>query len=271
MSIVICIKVGEGLVLAADSVTTLQGASPDGRVAVLNTYEHARKLSHIGDLPIGSLTWGSEFIGKRNIESLLSEYENRMLSQTYDDEEKIKPYKLKDIVQEIFQFMSQRYEEAYGTIAPEKKPPVGMLIAGYSYDEFFPEEYRFVFPMHNAPERIRPDANGKPVYGATWQGQVDAIQRLYKGYDAGLRQVLVDKGIDATIVEELPKDLTRLEWPIIYDGMPLQDAIDLAQYLIEVVIGRFRFLPGPATCGGRIDIAVITHKGFIWVRRKNWK
>lgn len=276
MSIVICIKVGEGLVLAADSVTTIQVVSREGDVGILNTYEHARKLSHIGDLPIGALTWGIELIGNRNIESLLSEYEDRVLRPNYYEEtkegtKKIKPYKLEKIAEEIFNFMNERYDQAYGSIPQERKPVIGMLVAGYSHDEFFPEEYRFVFPNYKAPERIRSDKNGKPVYGATWHGQTDAILRLYKGYDPQLRQILIEKGIDKRIIEELPKDLAKLEWPIIYDGMPLQDAIDLAEYLIKVVSGRFRFLPGPPTCGGDIDIAVITHKGFIWVRRKSWK
>jgi hypothetical protein len=276
MSIVICIKVGEGLVLAADSVTTIQAISPEGDVGIVNTYEYARKLSHIGDLPIGALTWGIELIENRNIESLLSEYEDRVLrvehyEETSDGKRKLKPYKLEEIVKEIFDFMKKRYDEAYGSIQQERKPVIGMLVAGYSHNEFFPEEYRFVFPNHETPERIRPDKNGRPVYGAAWHGQTDAILRLYKGYDPQLRQILIKKGIDNKIIEELPNDLVKLEWPIIYDGMPLQDAIDLAEYLIKVVIGRFRFLPGPPTCGGNIDIAVITHKGFIWVRRKNWK
>lgn len=273
MSIVIGIKVGEGLVLAADSVTTLQAVNPEGVVTVLNTYEYARKLSHIGDLPVGTLTWGVELIGNRNIESLLSEYENTKLSVRYDKEAKkySAEYQLKDIVDEIFCFMKERYDEAYGTKPAHQKPVIGLLIAGYSHGAFFPEEYRFEFPKHNTPERIRPDQGGKPVYGAVWYGQTDAIVRLYKGYDPRLRQVLAEKGIDKKIIDEFPKDLVKLEWQVMYDGMPLQEAIDLAEYLIKVVIGSYRFPLGPPTCGGDIDIAVITHKGFNWVRRKTWR
>jgi hypothetical protein len=266
MSIVLCIKVGEGLVLAADSVTSIQVASPEGDIAVVNTYEYARKLSHIGNLPIGALTWGNGLIGNRNIESLLSEFESEIL-KIHGDES----YELKDIVQDIFDFLKKKYDAAYKEKRTEERPVIGMLIAGFSKGKFFPEEFRFLFPKSSTPERIRPDKNNNPVYGASWHGQIDAIQRLYKGYDLGLRQILIEKGINEKVVNELPKDLVKLEWPIIYDGMPLQDAIDLAEYLIKVVVGRFRFLPGPPTCGGDVDIAVITHKGFIWVRRKDWK
>ena len=59
-------------------------------------------------------------------------------------------------------------------------------------------------------------------------------------------------------------------WPIIYQGMPLQDAIDLAVYLIDGTIGHSRFAVGPPVCGGQIDVATMTHRGFRWVKRKDW-
>jgi len=52
--------------------------------------------------------------------------------------------------------------------------------------------------------------------------------------------------------------------------MPLQDAIDLAVYLVEMTIGRYRFAVGAPVCGGEVDVAVITPRGFTWVSRKSW-
>ncbi len=273
MSIVVSVKVGEGLVLAADSVTTVQVLEPkSGTVNVLNTYEYARKVSQVGGLPIGTLTWGIELIGNRNIESLLSEYDNLQLGPRYDKSTgEYKPWKVKEIVDEIFRFMRPQYDEAYGSLPEPQKPILGLLVAGYSHGEFFPEEFRFEFPGHTAAERVRPNKDGRPVYGASWYGQTEAIVRLYKGYDPRLRQVLAEKGVDKKIIDELPRDLAPLEWKVIFDGMPLQEAIDLAEYLINVVIGSYRFPLGPPTCGGHIDIAVMTHKGFDWVRRKKWR
>jgi hypothetical protein len=63
----------------------------------------------------------------------------------------------------------------------------------------------------------------------------------------------------------------RAMWPIIYEGMPLQDAIDLAVYLVNVTIGHSRFAVGPPVCGGQIDVATITSRGFQWIRRKSWQ
>ena len=71
--------------------------------------------------------------------------------------------------------------------------------------------------------------------------------------------------------QEIRDVLQSLEYAVSFAGMPLQDAIDYAVYLINVAIGRFRFVIGAPLCGGEIDVAVITPKDFTWVRRKSWK
>lgn len=51
--------------------------------------------------------------------------------------------------------------------------------------------------------------------------------------------------------------------------MPIQDAIDLAEYLVNLTVMWSRFTPGAAVVGGPIEIAAITkHEGFKWIRRK---
>ena len=58
----------------------------------------------------------------------------------------------------------------------------------------------------------------------------------------------------------------------LYDPrMPIQDAIDLAQYLVDVAKGFSRFLPGADTVGGDTDVAVVTrHERFKWIKRKHF-
>jgi len=51
--------------------------------------------------------------------------------------------------------------------------------------------------------------------------------------------------------------------------MPVQDAIDLAQFLVTTTINFTKFLPGANTVGGAVDIATVTrHEGFKWIKRK---
>jgi hypothetical protein len=53
--------------------------------------------------------------------------------------------------------------------------------------------------------------------------------------------------------------------------MPLQEAIDYVNYMVNVVTGRYRFVLGPEFCGGEIDIAAITQRKFNWISQKSWK
>ena len=64
--------------------------------------------------------------------------------------------------------------------------------------------------------------------------------------------------------------VAQFEYPIAFEGMPLQDAIDLAVYLVEMTTGRYRFAVGAPPCSGELDVAVITPRGFTWVYRKSW-
>jgi hypothetical protein len=51
--------------------------------------------------------------------------------------------------------------------------------------------------------------------------------------------------------------------------MPIQDAINLARFLVETTIGFVRFAVFlPKSVGGAVQIAAITkHEGFRWVQR----
>jgi hypothetical protein len=42
-----------------------------------------------------------------------------------------------------------------------------------------------------------------------------------------------------------------------FSAMPIQDALDFAAFLVKTQILMQRFLPGKATCGGAIDLAVV--------------
>ncbi|PPD15135.1 MAG: hypothetical protein CTY25_07615 [Methylobacterium sp.] len=53
--------------------------------------------------------------------------------------------------------------------------------------------------------------------------------------------------------------------------MPIQDAIELADFLVDVTKRYFRFKPGADTVGGDTDIAVVTrYERFKWIKRKHF-
>lgn len=266
MTIVVAVKVNDGLVLAADSAVAVHGGPAGQPPGVLKTYNYGRKLSHIKDYPIGTLSWGISLLGSRTIESLISEYEFGLLSAS---DEAARRFKVREIADNLRTFLLERYQVQYGPLSPGNQPALGVLVNGYSDGAYFPEQYLFEFPTTPDLQIRRPDReDSEPDFGVDWFGLTDAITRLIKGADLRLGAMLAERLRISP--EEVWQLLAQFEYPIAFEGMPLQDAIDLAVYLVEMTIGRYRFVVGAPLCGGEIDVAVITSRGFTWVYRKSW-
>lgn len=79
------------------------------------------------------------------------------------------------------------------------------------------------------------------IYGATWAGQMTAITK---------------------VVNNAPS--LNADW----GAMPLKEAIDFAEFLIDTTIKYERFCDEIQTCGGDIDILVITKDEAFWKQHK---
>lgn len=285
MTICVAVKVSEGLVLAADSTAAIQGTlqHPSGQTTfgILKTYDHARKLSHIKDYPIGTLTWGTYLVGSRSVESLIKEFEHSLPSLEQEQEKTRRDllsgevrqnttyeYRVHTIAEGLLEHVKGFYFSQFGEKPKEEQIPLAILVSGYSSGEFFPEQWLINLPESLEVTQVRPDVNGKPSFGANWYGLYDAITRLHWGRDDEAIAILADHfKVPPDKVHQL---LSRLQYIVPFEGMPLQDAIDYAVYLVNVAIGRFRFVVGAPLCGGAIDVAVITPNSFTWIQRKSW-
>lgn len=272
MSVVIVVKVSEGLVLGADSAATIQGVleTPQGKQeGILKTYFNARKLLQIGDFPIGVLTWGQAIIGMRTLESLVREWEFNEHWQSLEDykENHNESFSVKACAEGLKEHLEGFYSDQY----VDEQPTVGMMVAGYSHRVYFPEIWRFVFPMDIGEDlhNQRPDdSHGNPTFGASWFGMTDALVRLHFGYDReSIQQIAARSDLNNEQLREL---VASFEYQLPWAVMPLQDAIEYANYMLNVAVGRYRFVIGPELCGGEIDIAAITQNRFNWIRRKVW-
>lgn len=85
---------------------------------------------------------------------------------------------------------------------------------------------------------------GQIIFNAMWNGKVDAITKLINGD---------------------PKCVIN------YNLLPLKDGIDLAEYLIDLTIKYERFYDSIQTCGGPIDVLVLTKDRTFWYRHKIYK
>jgi hypothetical protein len=101
----------------------------------------------------------------------------------------------------------------------------------------------------------------------------EPISRLVLGFSSSLGQIL-EKALGVPPEQVAPALMTiqanlQQQGTLVHPAMPLQDAIDLAEFLVHTAIQYHRFAPGAPGVGGPIEIAAISkHEGFKWVKRK---
>src|SRR5712671_1610198 len=89
---------------------------------------------------------------------------------------------------------------------------------------------------------------------------------------------ITEKGAEAIgmtveqAVELLSKLIPDTYESLILPAAPIQDAINLARFMVETTTGFIQFsITRTKTVGGPIEIAAVTkHEGFKWVQRKHF-
>jgi hypothetical protein len=118
------------------------------------------------------------------------------------------------------------------------------------------------------PERLC----GSGGAGVFWGAQSEPIQRLLIGFDNSLVEALHAAGVEE---QEIPVFLgmvkARSERQLCHAAMPIMDAINLADFLVDLTKCFYRFRPGADIVGGDTDVAVVTrHERFKWIKRKHY-
>jgi hypothetical protein len=261
VTIIVSVKINDGVVMAADSAGTMGS----GQV-----YLHANKITNLCDgLPVGAMSTGSGGIGRESVETLLKDLRRRFDGRdTAYPEWRLDPasYTMDEVAERLRAFLFE--EKAAGCPEPTN---LQLRICGYSAGRPLAEVWEVNIAERDCPPPRRiMDENS---FGVLWDGQYEALNRLVLGLGFDIGEALVRHGVphqDATrLQQELVRDLyATLSVP----AMPIQDAIDLARFLVETTIGFVRFaIFLPKSVGGAIEIAAITkHEGFRWVQRKSF-
>jgi hypothetical protein len=86
VTIAISLKVNDGVVLAADSASTLIEQDEEGRPTdVVNVYDNANKVFNLlKGTPVGAITWGTGSIGPASISTLAKDLRRRFAGQDPD-------------------------------------------------------------------------------------------------------------------------------------------------------------------------------------------
>jgi hypothetical protein len=165
------------------------------------------------------------------------------------------------------------HEEKYLKLKPSAvwSQPMGMYVGGYSSSADEHEMWQFSIQTDGSSSPTAPVASAGHG-GISFGGQTEAVTRSLLGFDGTLPNVLKTELGDATKADQLVTATRKLsERSLLWDAMPVQDAIDLADYLVDATKGFVRFQVGHDTVGGETDIAVVTKfEGFKWVRRKHY-
>lgn len=269
MTVALSLKVHDGLVLAADSASTLSG--PGG---VVNIYNNANKITNLRKgLPIGTISWGLGSIGTASISTLLKDLRRRFTDDPHHTDWHLdkENYTMSAVADRVKEFLYDEHHQTAHAGQPASSE-MGVVVAGYSAGEPMAETYVIIVDEQgncNGPTLQAPSDQ----CGMTWHGQIEAIHRLIYGGSTALPGVLENQlGVPAAQVPGIVQTLqSALAVPLVQDAMPLQDAIDLADALVALTINYSRFTPGAPSVGGPIEIAAISkHEGFKWVKRKHY-
>ncbi|MBO8183853.1 MAG: hypothetical protein H0Z28_13865 [Archaeoglobus sp.] len=265
MTIAICIKVHDGVVLAADSAATVFFSV--GEEVREQVYNYANKVFNLyKGLPVGMVTWGHGGIGSASTSTLTKDFRELI---TNNPEWKIDEnnYTIEEIVDKLLlYFHDKKYTKEFGDSKEPTSPFIGFIVAGYSAKKGTPEVWTVLIGRGYGRQKSEVEA---PI---VWAGEKEMLSRIVLGYSESFLYLLKEVGLsdeDLMKILDIFEDRYNFSW--VHPAMPIQDAIDLADFLVQAAINYARFRPGAPTIGGPVDIAAITkHEGFKWVKRKHY-
>jgi len=240
----------DGIVLAADSRTTLS----DGQRHRIST-DAADKVFNL-DSKFGVATYGLAGIGTRTINGLMDEFIATADQKACSDVEQI--------ARALGSFFHDRFIAESGPMDASAGWPLGFIVVGYDGAGI-----GHVWEVGIPGPIVANTGVNTADRGALWRGQVDVIGRLIKGVDwnaLGAANLAFD--------QPTQDSLTRLEY-ILLHPVTLQDAADMASFLVRTTIDMQRFSDGTALapglipgCGGRTQMLAVTRSNVEWISRR---
>ena len=260
MTVCVAIKVHDCIVFAADSASSLVGGSQ-----VYNIWEHGIKVFNLHrKLPIVAMTAGIGHFGPASISNLTKDLRLK-LSKDPNQALDICDYTIEQVANSAQEFFADKYN----AIDPSLGTPqlFEFWIGGYGSDGTRGEIWKLSIYDGNF-QPLRQIAKAEEDEKLEWGGQRTAINRLVFGFDASQFERLEKLGLSEEDLFELVQNTIT---PLVHPAMPVQDAINLADFLVDVTKRYFSFLPNANIVAGETDIATVTkHEGFKWIKRKHY-
>ena len=266
MTVCVGIKVRDCIVFAADSAMSITGTTPNGEPTVLNIWNHGLKVFNLcKGLPIVAMTAGMANFGPISVSNLTKDLRHEFSKIDGGYSIDTKSYSMEDVVKKAEQFFKHQYDQQQTPII--NPPPFHFWIGGYGSTDSHGEIWEISIRGKDNSGIIQ-HVKAEDDDRVLWGGQLEAISRLILGMSPSVPNLLSGIGLDGNKVDEIKKLVTT---PLVHPAMPVQDAIDLADFLVETTKRYSAFLPRANIVGGDTDIATVTkHEGFKWIKRKHY-
>ena len=243
-------------------------------IGILNVYDNANKIFNLcKGKSLGCITFGSGSVGNASISTLLKDLRAKLTAQElgFDPDS----YTIRQVAEILGSFVADECKKVTDD-ALRHSINIGFLLGGYSSGEALGESWSVEIRggVAAAPAELRK----KHEPGISWGGMGEVLSRIVLGYSPALFQVLSKTGRGPQgpvspehLTKTLGPALAPLQAQIVFAPMPIQDAIDLAEFQVYSADMYSRFTPGAQTVGGMVEIAAITkHEGFKWIARKHY-
>jgi hypothetical protein len=221
------------------------------------SYDNAVKLFGLGEphRHVGLVTWGQAAIGLRTVHSFLPELQSHLP----DERLTVRAY-----AERIGAFFADRWKEQLGE-GEYGGAPMTLIIAGYDDKKPYGDVYELNLP-HSATPRPRHAEN---EFGITWGGQREYVDRIVRGYDHRMPELMRQVGVSEEAIRAFEKKAAEIQMNVPVQALPLQDCVDLALFFIRTTIAAQRLTVAMRGCGGPIDVATLTRsEGLRFIQEK---
>ncbi len=233
MSFIIAVHVKEGIVLASDSRTTYTQTVRNGDVTTIrigtNTTDTTNK-TFLCPNQSGISTCGDASLKGIPITGYIEAFIREKLTDTTD---------VVDIPQMLIDYFQ----------TTPVVPNTNFIVAGYHFENHVKSQR--VFWLNVCKKVITPIDTASQ--GAKWDGETQTLSKIIQNTymrDAGGAEIFLGA--------------TEVSWNL----FTLQDAIDFAQYAVDVTIKTMHYSNAVETVGGPIDILVIKPENAFWIQHK---
>jgi hypothetical protein len=158
------------------------------------------------------------------------------------------------------------YGKLFAEIPVEQKGALGLIVAGFSPNEFLSEVWEIQIPWYDAPGSAKLLC-GPGHYAVNWFAAFAPIERYVLGFDRGLLQELgtyvegmLGRPMSQAEIDGFAPIREKYGYRVMLDSMPIKAGVEYIRFLVQLAIYHYRFASPQPIVGGKAKIGVVTYK-----------